>query len=76
MVAEAVLGLMSMSRINCNKILFEAALPPYVLHPKLSFEACCLASHAGLDDAGPLWTFDKKLANQTDARLISQNRRQ
>ena len=69
-VVEAIRGLMSLTEIKCNQVLFEKALPLYARHPKLSFEDCCLASYAELTDASPLWTFDRKLANQTTARLI------
>lgn len=62
--AEAVQGLMELQRVNCNRSLFERALPLFVEHPALSFEDCCLAVYARLNDAEPLWTFDRKLANQ------------
>lgn len=71
-IAEAVDGLMKLKEINCNRALFEGALPLFVNHNGLSFEDCCLAVHAQLNNAVPLWTFDKKLANQvSSARLIA-----
>lgn len=71
-VAEAVTGLMLLREINCNRILFEKALPTYVSHPALSFEDCCLSTYAMLNQAEPLWTFDKKLATQAgSAKLIT-----
>ena len=70
-VSEAVLGLMQLSTINCNRDLFEKVLPIFLEHTALSFEDCCLVTYASLNDAEPLWTFDKKLANQaTSARLV------
>ncbi len=70
-VCEAVTGLMQLREINCNRALFEKALPIYTDHPALSFEDCCISTYASLNSAEPLWTFDKKLANQTtNARLI------
>lgn len=48
-----------------------AALEVYAEHPKLSFEDCLLVEHARRDEAEPLWTFDKKLANQTSAQLVT-----
>lgn len=70
--SEAVVGFMKLKEIDCNRALFERALPLYVRHPGLSFEDCCLATYAQLNDAGPLWTFDKKLANQTlSATLVT-----
>ena len=42
------------------------ALDVYPLHPKLSFADCLLSATS----PEPLWTFDKKLVNQTSARMI------
>ncbi|MFT3889090.1 MAG: PIN domain-containing protein [Arachnia sp.] len=50
-----------------------AALETYLEHPKLSFEDCLLVEHARHDAAQPLWTFDRKLANQTSARLVADH---
>lgn len=69
---EAVIGLMQLKEISCNRTLLEKALLTYLSHPALSFEDCCLSTYASLDDAEPLWTFDKKLATQaTSAKLIA-----
>lgn len=69
---EAVEGLMKLKEINCNRILFERAMPLYIKHDGLSFEDCCLSVYAQLNDAEPLWTFDKKLANQaSNSKLIA-----
>ena len=69
--AEAVTGLMQLRQINCNRPLFEKALPMYLSHPALSFEDCYLGAYAVLNEAQPLWTFDKKLSSQTaSAKLI------
>ena len=71
-IAEAVDGLMKLREINCNRTLFEGALPLFVNHSGLSFEDCCLSVYAQLNDAEPLWTFDKKLANQApNAKLVA-----
>jgi len=68
---EAIEGLMALSEINCNRALFATALPLFVRRPGLSFEDCCLATYAELNNAKPLWTFDQKLANQaTHAKLV------
>lgn len=70
-IAEAIEGLMSLPEINCNRGLFVAALPLFIKHSALSFEDCCLAKYAELNDAKPLWTFDQKLANQAaSAKLV------
>ena len=70
-VGEAIQGLMLLREINCNRVLLEKALPLYQNRPALSFEDCCLGAYATLNQAEPLWTFDKKLAAQADgAQLI------
>lgn len=72
-IAEALDGLMRLKEINCNRVLFENALPVFTKHSGLSFEDCCLSSYAKLNKAEPLWTFDKKLANQaSNAMLVSK----
>jgi predicted nucleic-acid-binding protein len=71
-VAEAVSGLIRLRELNCNRVLFEKTLSPFLEHTTLSFEDCCLAAYATLNGAEPLWTFDKKLANQaTSTRLVA-----
>ncbi len=60
--------LLRLPNISCNRGLFEQALPLYATHPALSFIDCCLAIQAELNDAVPLYTFDKKLANQSGGR--------
>jgi predicted nucleic-acid-binding protein len=69
--AEAIGGVIRLSGVNLNRALFRKALLVFVKHPALSFEDCCLSVYAELNDAEPLWTFDKKLVNQTaSARLV------
>ena len=63
-VAGHVRSLMSISNINCNRTLFSTALDWYEQLPKLSIVDCCLAEYASLNNAEPLYTFDRKLANQ------------
>lgn len=70
-VSQSLGAFMNLSQINCNRVLFDNALMLYVSHPALSFEDCCLAVYAKLNGATPLYTFDKKLANQApDTQLI------
>jgi predicted nucleic-acid-binding protein len=65
-IVEALDGLASLAMINCNRELLEKALPLFIKHPSLSFEDCCLATYAELNQARPLYTFDKKLAHQIE----------
>lgn len=62
---EAVVG---HPKLSVNRRLFAPVLSLYPSRPKLSFEDCCLAIYAELNEALPLWTFDKKLVNQLGTR--------
>ena len=71
-IAEAVEGIIAIPKVNCNRMLYKKVLPLFLNNPKLSFEDCCLAVYSELNNAAPLWTFDKKLANQAKrAKLIT-----
>ncbi|MGH7881639.1 MAG: PIN domain-containing protein [Candidatus Dormibacteraceae bacterium] len=69
-MAKALESLMALTKINCNRTLFEKVLPLFIKYPKLSFEDCYLAMYADLNAAGPLWTFDQKLASQAPATKL------
>lgn len=57
--------------INYNKVLFERVFPMYLQHPELAFNDCCLAGYAALNEAEPLWTFDRALAKESGtAKLV------
>lgn len=71
-IASSLRALMLHAKINCNRVMIDGALELFVDHPALSFEDCCLAVYAELNDALPLYTFDKKLAHQaSQATLIA-----
>lgn len=57
---------------NCNRGMIHRVMPLYLNNSSLSFVDCCLAIQAELNVATPLYTFDKKLANQAKgtAKLI------
>ncbi len=59
--------------IKCNSQLLNRVLPLYEANPALSFVDCCLVVYAELGSSSPLYTFDKKLAQQSEglARLIT-----
>lgn len=62
---------LSMPRVNYNRNLFDKVFSMYLEHPKLSFNDCCLAVYAELNEAEPLWTFDKALAKESGtAKLL------
>jgi predicted nucleic-acid-binding protein len=57
-------SLLQHPKIRADYNLFHKVLRLYETHPALSIEDCYLAVRAHIDDAVPLLTFDKKLANQ------------
>jgi predicted nucleic-acid-binding protein len=70
-IVAALEGIISLPVINCNRVLLSTVLPHYLRSPALSFVDCCLATYADLNDATPLYTFDRKLANQLpSAKLL------
>lgn len=70
-IVETVQNFASVEQIACNREMLANALANYEAHPSLSFEDCALVAYAELDNAIPLYTFDKKLAGQLDnAQLI------
>lgn len=58
--------------IRTNAGLMKRVFSMYTTYLQLSFTDCCLATHAEIDDAKPLWTFDQQLAKQSGsiAKLI------
>lgn len=50
--------------IEYDNALTSIAFPLYLTHPKLSWTDCALAAEAELKHREPLFTFDKKLAQQ------------
>lgn len=71
---EAIVGLLQQPQIIGSIDVFSAALELYCAHPKLSFEDCYLVSTAQTNGDEPLWTFDRKLATQTRARLLGSDK--
>ena len=58
--------------MDYNRELVESVFPFYLKHPKLSFNDCMLGALAELNKAEPLYTLDKKLANQhLSAKMIA-----
>ncbi len=71
-VHMALRGIMSFRQINCNRIMFDRALDLYSRFSGLSLEDCVIVTYAELNDALPLYTFDKKLAKSSPyAKLLS-----
>ena len=72
-IAEYLRVVMDMENVNCNRNMLRVAIDNYEKHPKLSFADCCIAEYAKLNDAEPVWTFDRKFAGQSrEARLVGE----
>lgn len=70
-IVDGIRRLVDFPGINYNRNLFERVFPMYLACPKLSFNDCCLAGYAALNQAEPLWTFDKELAKESGtAKLV------
>lgn len=70
-IVEAIEGLLDIKVFFCERLLLHRALLFFLDHSALSFEDCCLAAYAEIEDAVPLWTFDRKLAKKMkSARLL------
>lgn len=54
-------------RLRCNRPVLLQAVLTYLHHPSLSFVDCYLLELVSLTD-DILWTFDKKLVNQSSGR--------
>lgn len=73
-VAEAILELTANPHFQTAQIIFEEVFKLYEKQPALSVEDCYLAVKAKADKGSPLWTFDKKLAQQSAglAQMVPQ----
>lgn len=71
-IIDGVRKLLWFPEINYNKALFDRVFPMYLQQPKLSFNDCCLVAYAALNEAEPLWTFDRALAKESGiAKLVA-----
>lgn len=70
-IVEGINRLLNFPGVNYNQNLFGQVFPMYLQHPQLSFNDCCLAGYAALNQAEPLWTFDRALAKESPtAKLL------
>ena len=69
-IALSLRAFMLQPKINCNRVMFDRAFDLFASHPPISFEDCCLVVYAELDNASPLYTFDKKLAGQLKSVVL------
>lgn len=68
-IAEMITSFAALDNISCHTDQLLAAIATWVGHPKLSFEDCLMAEYAQREAMTPLWTFDRKLANQHQAAV-------
>lgn len=66
-IATALTAIVKEPALICHRALIARATKRYVARPSLSFVDCCLLEMADTEDK-PLWTFDKKLVNQSGGR--------
>jgi len=64
-IVGAILRVLSRPNIKSSRTDFVEVAMMYLEHPKLSFADCYLALEAARNKAEPLWTFDRKLAQQS-----------
>lgn len=70
-IAENFSLLLSSPMFIYDKKFFDPIFKDYVKHPSLSFEDLVIAKYAEKKKCIPLWTFDKKFANQSKvAKLL------
>jgi predicted nucleic-acid-binding protein len=71
-IKDTFSAILQHDELQCNGEIIYAAMDYFVAHPALSFEDCCLAVYARVNQAEPLYTFDHKLANQLpEAKLLT-----
>jgi len=69
-ICTMVLTVVRMKNVRCSLDVIISALTYFASKPKLSFDDCFIAEQARANQAVPLWTFDKKLANQHDVAAL------
>ena len=65
-VADTITGLISIWNLAINRVIISDSINFYLGHKSLSFEDCYMAEAARFHNAEPLFTFDRKLATQSD----------
>lgn len=70
-IVRSLQNFLSEPRFDYNKPVFDLVFEEFPKHPKLSFADCYMCALTKVHEMNPLWTFDKKLANQCEiARAI------
>ncbi len=70
-VVDMLAQVLDLPNLKYNQALFDRVFLMYLQYPKLSFNDCCLAGYAALNESEPLWTFDQALAKESGtAKLL------
>ncbi|GAB07944.1 PIN domain-containing protein [Gordonia amarae] len=71
-ISDSIEAVLAIANLDINREIWQDALNDYRTRPKLSIADTYLASLASLSGNAPLYTFDRKLANQAEsAELLS-----
>lgn len=71
LVADNLTAVLAVAAITIDRTLWHRTIDQYRSHPKLSLADCYLATKSGTTGDTPLYTFDRKLANQLgEAELL------
>jgi predicted nucleic acid-binding protein len=66
-IAALLSALFDEPSVSYNQEVFSRSIPFWVEHPKLSFYDVYLVEAAKVAHRTPYWTFDRKLASQSEA---------
>lgn len=70
-IADSVELILEVANLDLDRSLWRSVVDDYLTHPKLSIADTYLAARARTSAHVPLYTFDKKLANQiSEAELL------
>ena len=61
-VVEYLRLVLDMKNVNCNRGMLVEAISKYERSLKLTFADCCVLEYARLNEAEPVWSFDRKFA--------------
>ena len=69
-ILDNLLTLLDNPMMIYDKRFFAGVFERYATHPSLSFDDCVLEARIAMRRKEPLWTFDRKFANQSEAAKL------
>ncbi|MBQ8985476.1 PIN domain-containing protein [Candidatus Saccharibacteria bacterium] len=69
-IVEDTKDFLSNTMIHYDKKMFDEVFEKFISHPSLSLEDCVLDYQAKKENRLPLYTFDKKFANQAETATL------